>query len=108
MRSAVQRGFVGLAFAVMAHVPAMADPWDITIFVPSQAGVSAHPLNLETREIQRVLDGAQGRRPAECPAQAYWAINPLRLARCADGPPLELRETSKVGFIGAFALIPRP
>jgi hypothetical protein len=86
----------------------LADPWDIIIFIPPQNGVSAHTLNLETREIQRVFEGAPGKPPGFCPAEAYWVLNPGRLVSCADGTLFELRETSKVGFLGAFALVPGP
>jgi hypothetical protein len=74
---------------------------------PSPGGVSAHTLNLETREIQRVWQGTSGKPPPACPPEAYWAINAARLVSCADGTLFELRETSKVGIPGAFALIPR-
>lgn len=106
MRNSVRRACCWLVCAVVASVPAWADPWDIIIFIPPQDGVSAHTLNLETREIQRVFEGAPGKPPGFCPPEAYWAINPGRLVSCADGTLFELRETSKVGFLGAFALIP--
>lgn len=95
-------------FAVIASVPAWADPWDITVFIAPQEGISAHTLNLETREIQKVLEGTPGMPPAVCPPQAYWAVKAGHLASCADGTLFELKETSKVGVLGAYALIPRP
>jgi hypothetical protein len=69
--------------------------------------MSAHTLNLETREIQRVWEGVPGQPPPACPPEAYWAINAVRLVSCADGTLFELRETSKVGIRGAFALVPK-
>ena len=107
MRDVVSIACFLSVFAVAASGPASADPWDITVFIPPQEGISAHTLNLETREIQRVLEGASGKPPPDCPSQAYWTVDPSRLASCADGALFELRETSKVGILGAFALIPR-
>ena len=107
MRDVIQLASFLLVFALVASGPARADSWDITIFVPPQDGMSAHTLNLETREIQRVWEGAPGKPPPACPAEAYWAINAARLVSCADGTLFELRETSKVGILGAFALVPR-
>ena len=107
MRDVVQLAFCLSVVAVVASGPASADPWDITIFIPPQEGISAHTLNLETREIQKVLESASGMPPPECPPEAYWAVEPAHLASCADGTLFELKETSKVGMLGAFALIPR-
>ena len=106
MRNAVQCVSCLLVCAVVAGVPALADPWDVVIFIPPQDGMSAHTLNLDTREIQRVFEGVAGKPPNFCPTEAYWAVAPGRLASCADGTLFELRETSKVGYLGAFALIP--
>ena len=106
MRDVIQLASFLSVFALVASGPALADPWDITIFVPPQEGVSAHTLNLETREIQRVWEGIPGNPPPDCPPEAYWAIDTARLVSCADGSLFELRETSKVGILGAFALVP--
>jgi hypothetical protein len=107
MRDVVQFAFCLSVVAVVASGPALADPWDITIFVPPQEGISAHTLNLETREIQKIWESTPGMPPPECPPEAYWAVKAGHLASCADGTLFELKETSKVGILGAFALIPR-
>ena len=107
MRDVIQLASFLPVVVFVASGPSLADSWDITIFVPPQEGVSAHTLNLETREIQRVWEGVPGKPPPDCPPEAYWAIDTSRLASCADGTLFELRETSKVGILGAFALIPR-
>ena len=107
MRDVVQLAFCLSVVAVVASDPALADPWDITVFIPPQEGMSAHTLNVETREIQKVLEGTPGMPPPDCPPEAYWAVKAGHLVSCADGTLFELKETSKVGVLGAFALIPR-
>lgn len=106
MRQVIHSAFVFVLSAVAASGPTFADPWDVTIFVPAQVGASAHTLNLETREIQRVLEPVRGQRPSFCPLDAYWALNPERIASCDDGTVFELRNTTKVGILGALALVP--
>jgi hypothetical protein len=85
---------------------ALADQWDITILIPAKDGVSAQTLNLETREAQFVLEGVKGKIPANCPPNAYWTLSATSVVNCGDGTIYELRKTTKVGKVGAFALIP--
>jgi len=106
MRDSLRLAFCLFAVAVVASDRALAEPWDVTVFIPTQEGISAHTLNLETREIHKVLEGTTGLPPPACPPKAYWAVKAGHLASCADGTLFELRETSKVGILGAFALIP--
>lgn len=102
MRSA----FVLSILALGLSGEALADQWDTTILIPAKDGASAQTLNLETREIQFVLEGLEGKIPANCPANAYWALSAARIVKCGDGTLYELRKTTKVGILGAFALIP--
>lgn len=98
--------FIFSILAIGLSGEALADQWDSTILIPAKDGASAQTLNLETREIQFVLEGAEGKLPANCPANAYWALSAARIVNCAEGTIYELRKTTKVGILGAFALIP--
>ncbi len=98
--------FVFSILAIGLSGEALADKWDTTILIPAKDGASAQTLNLETREIQFVLEGVEGKIPADCPANAYWAFSAARIVNCGDGTIYELRKTTKVGTLGAFALIP--
>jgi hypothetical protein len=108
MRIGMQLAFCLSVVALVASGPALADPWDITVFVPSREGINAYTLNLETQKIQKVLEGSPGMPPPVCPPEAYWAVKSGHLVSCADGTLFDLKETSKVGVLGAFAVIPRP
>ena len=98
--------FVFSILAIGLSGETLADGWDTTILIPAKDGASAQTLNLETREIQFVLEGMQGKIPADCPPNAYWALSAARIVNCGDGTIYELRKTTKVGITGAFALIP--
>jgi hypothetical protein len=98
--------FVFSILAIGLSGEALADQWDTTILIPAKDGKGAQTLNLETREIQFVLDGAEGKIPADCPANAYWALSAARIVNCGNGTIYELRKTTNVGILGAFALIP--
>jgi len=93
-------------FAIGLSGAALADQWDTTILIPAKDGAGAQTLNLETRQIQVVLEGVEGKIPANCPANAYWALSATRIVSCGDGTIYQLRKTTKVGILGAFALIP--
>ena len=98
--------FIFSILAIGLSGEALADQWDTTVLIPAKDGASAQTLNLETREIQFVLEGVEEKIPANCPANAYWALSAARIVNCADGTIYELRKTTKVGILGAFALIP--
>lgn len=98
--------FVFSILAIGLSGEVLADQWDTTILIPAKDGARAQTLNLETREIQFVLEGVLGKIPANCPANAYWALSAARIVNCGDGTIYELRKTTKVGTAGAFALIP--
>ena len=71
MGDSLRLAFCMWVVAVLAADLALAEPWDVTVFIPPQEGISAHTFNVETREIHKVLEGATGLPPSVCPPEAY-------------------------------------